>query len=271
MHPDYKWVHFWGLVNLFPTVGQPGSGENLPLVSSWTPCHTSITMAQERPKTPLVFLSAAAPDFRDPDERLQARQELQKYFVPPNETGKWMSHGMYHGRSALLVRVADIWHRIFTACRDLEVRYPSLLPMGLGMFTPKVAEADAISLYFEAQLMLLEDKTRQYGFKTVYINPGKHKRELLQTLSKKRWQFPCHLQVHITCKSPTRDVLLHFISFIHFAPEDAKMGIHVLRSDFCFLFSPGPRPELKLASATSGVIRSSGILPSQIRGAAWSY
>eukprot|EP00668_Euglena_longa_P030596 GGOE01038186.1.p1 GENE.GGOE01038186.1~~GGOE01038186.1.p1 ORF type:complete len:2315 (+),score=765.90 GGOE01038186.1:746-6946(+) len=151
---------------------------------------------QERPPAEIVFLSACAPDFLDPDDRLQARQELQKYFVPPNKTGKWRSHGEYHGRSALMLRIMDIWHRIFTACKDLKVTHPSLLPMGLGIFRPKVAEEDAILLYFEAQLTVLEDTSSNYGFETVYLNPGGNKQDLLHVLSRKRWRFPFHFQVH---------------------------------------------------------------------------
>ena len=104
---------------------------------------------QERPPAEMVFLSACAPDFLDPDGRSQARQELQKYFIPPNKTGKWRSHGAYHGRHALRIRIMDIWHRVFTACADQNVSHPSLLPMGLGIFRPKVAEPDTIPLYFE--------------------------------------------------------------------------------------------------------------------------
>ena len=104
---------------------------------------------QERPPAEIVFLSACAPDFLEPDTRPNARQELQKYFVPPNKTGKWRSHGAYHGRHALMMRIMDIWHRVFTACADQDVTHPSLLPMGLGIFRPRVAEPDAIPLYFE--------------------------------------------------------------------------------------------------------------------------
>eukprot|EP00667_Euglena_gracilis_P000041 EG_transcript_41 len=149
---------------------------------------------QDRPPVDLVFLSACAPDFLDPDKRPQARQELQKYFVPPNDKGRWRSHGEYHGRSALMLRIMDIWRRIFAACKDLKVTHPSLLPMGLGIFRPRVAEEDTYYLYFEAQLSVLEDE--DYGFHTVFLNPGRNMPELLHVLSKRRWQFPFNLQVH---------------------------------------------------------------------------
>ena len=149
---------------------------------------------QERPPAEMVFLSACAPDFLDPEARPQARQELQKYFVPPNNTGKWRSHGAYHGKHALRERIMGIWKRVFTACADQQVTHPSLLPMGLGIFRPRVTEPDVIPLYFEAQLTVLQ--SNDYAFDTVFLNPGANKKELLDVLSRKQWQFPFHLKIH---------------------------------------------------------------------------
>ena len=85
-----------------------------------------------------MFVSACAPDFLDPNNRPQARREMQNYFVPPNEYGEWRLHAAYHGRTALLLRLTGIWQRFFTACKDMGVTHPSLLPMGLGILRPKV-------------------------------------------------------------------------------------------------------------------------------------
>ena len=169
----------------------------------------SHTSPQERPSTEVVFVSACAPDFREPHDRLEARREMQHYFVPPNKCGTWRCHPGYHGRVALMQRLQGIWSRFFKACQEQEVTHPSLIPMGLGVMRPRVGhrpgqerreeqtalETDVTQLYFEAQLTVLETDPEGFGFHTVFLNPRRFKAELLHVLSRKRWKFRFHLQV----------------------------------------------------------------------------
>eukprot|EP01010_Urceolus_cornutus_P004952 NODE_82_length_2547_cov_290.341473_g63_i0.p1 GENE.NODE_82_length_2547_cov_290.341473_g63_i0~~NODE_82_length_2547_cov_290.341473_g63_i0.p1 ORF type:complete len:764 (+),score=160.34 NODE_82_length_2547_cov_290.341473_g63_i0:70-2361(+) len=144
----------------------------------------------------ILFLSIAAPDFDEPDRNPAARREEAKYFTVHRDANGKADHGEWKegAQEALKQRLKQTYHLIYTACQRAGVNYPEFVPMGLGAFLPRFRATDVKRIYCAAQFELLS--TRDYGFDTVFLNPGPATFEARALLRDGDYNFHCNLVLH---------------------------------------------------------------------------
>ena len=107
-------------------------------------------------------------------------------------------------RSKFKRRILKLYDVIYTCCQKASVTCPSFIAMGLGMFLDGLwsddddddgkMKEDVMRVYQEAQFELLSSK--DYGFHTVFLNPGKAWAVALKLLAENHYPFPCNIQLH---------------------------------------------------------------------------
>eukprot|EP00755_Sulcionema_specki_P033508 Sspe_Gene.20549::Locus_7553_Transcript_1_1_Confidence_1.000_Length_1726::g.20549::m.20549 len=151
--------------------------------------------------TPIVFLSAAGIDFCT---EVSTVIESLKYFT---ENPEWSVHDKLNtrflwwkesGRSQFYERVHSLYSCIFRAAQIQGVKYPCMLPMGLGVFldnAPEHCREEMKKCYFEAQLRLLET---DFGFAAYLINVGApaHVKLIQEVIDVGRYYLKCPVVVH---------------------------------------------------------------------------
>eukprot|EP00667_Euglena_gracilis_P001602 EG_transcript_1606 len=145
----------------------------------------------------ILLVSTAGVDFDEPDRTASAQREEGKYFVitkrlPDGSVeGDWKSE---YARAQFKQRIRLTYDMIFQTCQEHGVTHLSLIPMGLGIFLPRIQADDVKLIYFDAQLELLGE--HDYGFHTVFINPGPAKRQVEYLLRTNRYKFSCNVMIH---------------------------------------------------------------------------
>ena len=168
--------------------GFSGGVENITLKKSLTELCTDVCISQKgyffvdgRPGAPnqltaktaqqIVFLSSPGLDFCDPSS---TRLEGKKYFQT-TEDGNGevrLTAFLQNSWTDLLERVIRLYRVIYRSCRHHQVRNPSMLAMGLGVFLENVPQAEKTRVaeaYFIAQWLLLTEE--DWGFENYFINP----------------------------------------------------------------------------------------------------
>jgi len=150
------------------------------------------------PSQPNVLLvSTAGIDFDEPDRNPAAGREEGKYFTVTKRHEDGSAEGDWKtdtAKAEFKARVKTTYNMIFQSCTDHGVTHVSLIPMGLGVFLPRIQADDVKLMYFDAQLELLAEN--DYGFHTVFINPGPAKRQVETLLRHNRYKFSCNVMIH---------------------------------------------------------------------------
>ena len=96
---------------------------------------------------------------------VQSWRERQKKEGADAAQGNWKysKERRLDSRSDLKRRITALYDIIFTACQSEKVTHPCLIPMGLGVFLPRIKEDEVKSIYFEAQFELLSSKVPRPG------------------------------------------------------------------------------------------------------------
>ena len=158
---------------------------------------------------PITFLSAAGIDFCTD---ISTVVEGKKYFVenedwtPTSSVKNKFSGWLPGGQGLFYDRVKRLYRCIFRAAQEKGVKYPCMLPMGLGVFLDNVPEScrDALKrAYFKAQADLLSEQ--DWGFSAYVMNAGAPAmvgffRGLLESSSVDLEALTCPIVLH------TRDV-----------------------------------------------------------------